>query len=83
MKNNMFPEISIIITNYNYEKYLDRCIRSCLKQNNVNHEVILVDDCSTDNSSEILKAFVNDIRIFKTDKNSGVAKASNLGIMKI
>ena len=44
------PEVSIIITNYNYSKYLARCIRSCLSQQNVNCEVIVVDDCSTDNS---------------------------------
>ncbi len=77
-----FPEISIIITNYNYGRYLDRCLRSCLKQRHVKHEVIVVDDCSTDDSYEIIEPFLNDIVYIKTPTNSGVAVASNLGISK-
>lgn len=74
------PDVSVIVTNYNYGKYVQRCIRSVLNQNNVNHEVIVVDDCSTDNSIEMLKVFNEDIRIFSTKENSGVAAAANLGI---
>ena len=44
----MIPEVSIIITAYNYGKYIERCVRSCLKQKDVNFEIIIVDDCSTD-----------------------------------
>ena len=72
--------VTIIITNYNYGKYLARCIRSCLNQKHCDVEVIVVDDCSTDNSDEILSNFDNKVRVFKTPKNSGVAVASNLGI---
>lgn len=74
------PEVSIIVTNYNYGSYVQRCLRSVLKQNNINHEVIVVDDCSTDNSIEMIKVFEPDIRVFSTQKNSGVAAAANLGI---
>jgi glycosyltransferase involved in cell wall biosynthesis len=76
------PDVSVIITNYNYGKYLSRCIRSCLNQNYVKHEVIVIDDNSTDNSMEVLETFQDNVRIFKTPKNSGVAFASNLGIKK-
>ena len=79
MKNN-FPDVSIIVTNYNYGKYLDRCIRSCLKQKYVNHEVIVVDDCSTDNTEEVIKPFLNDITYIKHAQNRGVSAASNSGI---
>ena len=72
--------VSIIITNYNYGSFLDRCVRSCLKQRRVNHEVIVVDDCSTDNSIEILSPFLDDIKLVKNEKNLGVAKSSNIGI---
>lgn len=72
--------VSIIITNYNYGKYLSRCIRSCLNQKNCDVEVIVVDDCSTDNSMEVLSNFEGKIKVLKTEKNSGVAIASNLGI---
>ena len=59
------PEVSIIITNYNYSKYLARCIRSCLSQQNVNCEVIVVDDCSTDNSLEVLEPFMEEIKVIR------------------
>jgi glycosyltransferase involved in cell wall biosynthesis len=79
---NQNPDVSIIITNYNYEKYIARAVRSCLNQTNVNHEVIVIDDCSTDDSSKHLKPFLsdNDIRWFSTPENMGVAAAANLGV---
>ena len=76
----MVPDISIIITNYNYERYISRCLRSCLNQKNVFYEVIVVDDCSTDRSLQRIQPFSENIRLFKTEKNSGVAAAANLGI---
>lgn len=76
----MVPEVSIIITNYNYGKYISRCLRSCLNQERVLYEVIVVDDCSTDNSFDMIRPFSEQIRLLKTSKNSGVASAANLGI---
>ena len=49
--------VSIVITNYNYGKYLPRAIRSCLSQKHLNFEVVVVDDNSTDDSHEILESF--------------------------
>jgi glycosyltransferase involved in cell wall biosynthesis len=77
MKN---PDISIIVTNFNYGNYVQRCLRSVINQKNVNHEVIVVDDCSTDNSLEMIRVFESDIRLFITPINSGVAAAANIGI---
>jgi len=74
--------VSIIITNYNYGKYLGRCIRSCLQQKNVEVEIIVVDDGSTDSSLDVLKSFGDKIKVYKTPTNSGVAAASNIGIAK-
>lgn len=76
------PDISIIVTNYNYSKYIQRCLRSCINQKYVNHDVIVVDDCSTDNSMEKLSPFLDDIKFYQTKKNSGVAAAANLGVEK-
>ena len=76
--------VSIIVTNYNYSKYLPRSIRSCLSQIMCDTEIIIVDDCSTDDSEKAINLFSflpkSKIRFFKTEKNSGVAVASNLGI---
>ena len=74
------PEVSIIITNYNYGRYLSRAVRSCLKQANIACEVIVVDDCSTDNSIEMLQPFINDVRLIQLNKNAGVAAAANAGL---
>lgn len=78
----MSIDTSIIITNYNNEAYLGRAIRSCLKQSmpRDRYEVIVVDDCSTDNSREVLKVFGDEIQTILLDKNQGVAEASNVGI---
>ena len=49
--------VSILITNYNKSLFLKKTIRSCLNQNYKEKEIIVFDDCSTDNSIEILKNF--------------------------
>ena len=74
---------SIIITNYNYAKYLGRCIRSCLNQSipREDYEVIVVDDGSTDNSKQVIESFADRVKPVLID-HSGVAYASNVGIRK-
>ena len=62
-------KISILIANYNSEKYLRRCINSCLSQNIKSHfEIIFVDDNSTDSSLEKVKKFKKKIKLIKTKK---------------
>ena len=75
-----FPDVSVVITNYNYSRYLDRCIRSCLNQNNINVEVIVIDDASTDNWEEVVEPFKEYIRFVHLPENVGVATAANIGI---
>jgi len=78
----MIKDVSIIITNYNYGRFASRCIRSCLDQQFCDPELIIVDDCSTDNSFDYIQPFLdgNKVRYCKTEKNSGVAVAANVGI---
>ena len=56
MKNNL-PLISVIVPNYNHEKYLQQRLDSIFNQTYPNFEVILLDDCSTDNSRIILAEY--------------------------
>ena len=70
-----YPAISVIIPTYNSEKYIIECLNSLLKQTFQNFEVIVVDDCSTDNSFAIVEGYVNKFdgrfRLVRTKKNSG------------
>ncbi len=67
---NNFPKISIIINNYNYERYVGRAISSALSQDYSNFEVIIVDDGSTDRSLEVIRSF-SDHRITVIAKTNG------------
>lgn len=74
--------VSVIVPVYNAEKYLDRCINSIIKQTYENIELLLIDDGSTDQSSEICIAWKNkDSRVrFFHQENAGVSSARNLGL---
>ena len=76
------PLISIIIPVYNAEDYLDKCIQSVLQQDYENYELILVDDGSTDQSSNIISGWASkDRRIrFLHKENGGQSSARNLGL---
>lgn len=74
-------KVSIIIPVFNMEEYIKECLDSILNQTLKEIEIICIDDCSTDKSSEIIKNF-KDFRIkyIKLDRNSGSAIARNRGI---
>lgn len=77
------PKISVIIPVYNSEKYIGRCLNSIVNQSYKNIEIIVVDDCSTDKTSDIVQnlcATDNRIIHIKLDKNAGVGNARNIGI---
>tara|TARA_Y100001980_G_C14554868_1_gene342283 strand:+ start:2490 stop:3149 length:660 start_codon:yes stop_codon:yes gene_type:complete len=82
--NTIKMKVSVIITVFNREKYISRCIRSCLDQsmNKKEYEIIVVNDGSTDNSLEIIDSFGDDIVKISYTKNRGLAYASNRGIRK-
>ena len=54
MIENSKPSVSIVVAAHNTEKYIERCINSCLSQNtSLNYEVVVTDDCSTDSTYDI------------------------------
>ena len=68
-------KISILIANYNGEKYLSRCINSCLSQKiKSRFEIIFVDDNSTDNSLKKIKRFKKKLKLVKTKKKKNISK---------
>jgi glycosyltransferase involved in cell wall biosynthesis len=78
------PDISVVVTNYNYGKYIRRCLRSLLSQDldRSRYEIIVVDDRSKDDSLEAIKAFkdAGDIQVVVNKKNLGVGGSSRAGV---
>ncbi|EUJ52338.1 glycosyltransferase family 2 protein [Listeria fleischmannii] len=76
----MQPLVSVIVPVYNVKNYVERCVESILQQTYTHLEIILVDDGSTDGSSELLKKW-HDARIrIITQENGGQAAARNTGL---
>jgi len=73
------PSVSVVVPCYNAEKWIARSIQSVLDQHNVNVEVIVIDDGSTDKSLEIIKSFGGRVR-WKTGPNQGACRARNCGM---
>ncbi|WMJ85814.1 glycosyltransferase family 2 protein [Anaerocolumna sp. MB42-C2] len=73
---------SIIIPIYNVEKYLNKCVSSILKQDFVDFELLLINDCSTDNSLQIAQEYVKDnrVQLINKESNSGLSDTRNIGI---
>ena len=72
-------KFSIIIPTYNSEKYIENCLEKILKQTYKNIEIIVVDDCSTDDTVKMLEKYEN-IKIYKTKENSRQGAARNIGL---
>jgi glycosyltransferase involved in cell wall biosynthesis len=73
------PLISVIITNYNYGRYLRQAIDSALAQTYPSVEVIVVDDGSQDDSADVARSYGERVR-FIAQKNQGVSVARNRGV---
>lgn len=71
--------VSIVMPSYNTAKYIAETVQSVLAQTYQNWELIIVDDCSTDDTNEVVKPFLRDsrIRYLKNEKNSGAAVSRN------
>jgi glycosyltransferase involved in cell wall biosynthesis len=67
------PKVSVIIPNYNHARFLRKRVDSVLRQTLSDFELILLDDCSTDDSCSILSSYANDrrVRIEVNSSNSG------------
>lgn len=75
--------VSIIMPNYNAANYIKNTVESVMAQTYSCWELIFVDDCSTDNSLDVIRSFDDErIKIYSTDKNSGAATARNIAIDK-
>lgn len=76
--------VSVIITTYNYDRYVERAIRSCMEQSLPKNkfEIIVVNDCSTDRTKDILANYIDEVRVYNLEENVGLSAARNFGIKK-
>lgn len=73
-------KVSVIIPAYNAEQYVAKAIESCLIQTDVPHEIIVVDDGSTDGTAEIAESFPSPVRVIRLSENVGLPGARNRGV---
>jgi glycosyltransferase involved in cell wall biosynthesis len=77
----MLPRVSIVMTSYNYSRYLRAAIDSVLNQTLSDFELIIVDDGSTDGSQAIVESYLGDNRVrFRPVEHVGQSAAKNAGI---
>ena len=74
-------KISVVTASYNYQDYIKETIQSVLDQTYNDWELIIVDDCSTDNSVDVIKSFNDErIKLFINEKNLGLAQTVKRGV---
>ena len=74
--------VSVVVPVYNQELFIGRCLRSLLDQtlDKESYEIIVVNDCSKDNTLPILEKFKNKIKLINNKKNMGLPDSLNRGI---
>ena len=80
---NMRPFVSVVMPSYNAEKYISEAIQSVIAQTYENWELLIIDDCSTDSTANIVKQFSDvdsRITLYSNPKNMGVALTRNKGM---
>jgi len=80
--NKFFPLVSIVIPTYNYANYLKRALQSILDQKYENWEAIVIDNHSTDDTSEVINRYKDPrIKYLKISNYGVIAKSRNAGIL--
>jgi len=71
------PRLSITVLNYNYGHFLEQCLNSILSQSYTDFEVIVIDDCSKDNSISVVEPFFEDrrVRLIAHSQNAGFVRS--------
>jgi glycosyltransferase involved in cell wall biosynthesis len=77
------PKVTVIMPSYNVAPYIEASVRSVVEQTFPDWELLIIDDCSKDDSYDIACRLAESdarIRVLKNEKNSGVSKTRNFGI---
>src|SRR5882724_7160314 len=82
----VLPTLSVVVPNYNHAHYLPECLESLLQQSVEPLEIIVIDDCSTDNSVTVLEEFCRKnprVSYCRNEKNLGVLATLNRAVQMI
>src|ERR1035438_1677250 len=75
------PRVSVVMGAYNGERFLRPAIESIINQTFRDFELIVIDDCSTDSTGQILREFKDErMRVVRNERNLGIAETLNRGI---
>jgi glycosyltransferase involved in cell wall biosynthesis len=78
------PNVSVILTSFNHEKYIREAIDSALNQTFTDFELIILDDCSSDNSWDLINQYSDPrIKMFRNEVNKGPVAGVNKAISEI
>lgn len=83
MPDSSLPTLSVVMPNFNHGKHLSTSLPAILKQSAAPLEVIIIDDCSTDDSWEVIQGFARQnplVRAFRNEQNLGVVANTNKGV---
>lgn len=78
-RQDAWPKVTVVIVNWNGEVFLERCLAALMNQTVTPHEIILVDNASSDSSLEIVRRFPT-VKVLALDQNTGFARGNNLAI---
>lgn len=78
----MSKKITVLVPTFNHSRFIDRCLRSLLSQSLARefYEILIVDDASTDCTSEILKKYINQVNLVTNESNIGLPGSLNIGL---
>ncbi len=79
LPQDAWPKVTAVIVNWNGERFLERCLSALMEQTVAPHEIILLDNASSDRSLEIARRFPS-VRLINLDQNTGFARGNNLAI---
>ncbi len=79
MELNCWPKVSVVVVNWNGAEFLHRCLSAVSSQTVCPHEIILLDNASTDNSLEVARQFPA-VRLLVQENNLGFAGGNNLAV---
>jgi GT2 family glycosyltransferase len=72
-------DVSIVMVSFNTRRLLDDCIASIERETRCNHEIIIVDNASTDGSTQMVREKYDNVKLIENADNVGFAKANNQG----